>query len=106
MQPCLPPSAGIRQVLIVVLDVHLNGRADLLHVRKAARRARLFAGLGEDREKNRGQDGDDSNDDEKLDQGEGCGPNWPSTTSLHADLLMIAVGSMIYATVQRPGAFF
>src|SRR5947209_20021146 len=70
MQPCLPPRAGIRQVLIVILDVHLNCRSDLLHVRKAARRARLFAGLGEDREKNRGQDGDDGNDDEKLDQRE------------------------------------
>src|SRR5712692_1024274 len=102
MQPCLPPRAGVGQVLIVILDVHLNRRSELLYIREAARRSRFLARLGEDGKEDRSQDGDDGDDDEELDQCEGCGPSWPSTTSLHGDLLMIAVGSMIYSTVQRP----
>jgi hypothetical protein len=47
------------ELLVVILHVHHHGRADLLEIVPARRGARRFASTGEDREEDRGQDGDD-----------------------------------------------
>src|SRR5262249_10740569 len=55
--------------LVVVLRVHHEGIAQLAHVGDTGRHPRLVPGLGEDREKDRGQNGDDRYHDKQLDQG-------------------------------------
>ena len=45
----------------------MNGYADLFEIGKALRLFRLALGASERRQKQAGQDGDDSNDDEQLD---------------------------------------
>src|SRR5207245_10479409 len=51
-----------RQRLVVVLGIHQHGQPLLLHVAQAACLPRLLPRLGEDREEDRSQDGDDGND--------------------------------------------
>ena len=48
--------------LVVILLVHLQGQRDLLEVAGARGRACLLPRLGEDREENSGEDGNDGND--------------------------------------------
>ena len=43
-------------------------RADLLHVAETGRLTRFFTGLGEDGKEDRGQDGNDRNDDKEFDE--------------------------------------
>src|SRR5207247_3698427 len=63
----VPLLGGIHAV--VVLHIHVDGKPDLLLVGETGRLASALPRLGEDGEEDRGQDGDDRNDDEKLDQG-------------------------------------
>jgi hypothetical protein len=58
------------ELLVVVLDVELEGHAYLPQVGEALRLMRLLPRLREDREEDRCQDGDDGDDDGQLDQGE------------------------------------
>jgi hypothetical protein len=58
------------ELLVVVLDVELEGHPDLPQVGKALRLMRLLPRLREDREEDGGKDGNDGDDDEELDQGE------------------------------------
>src|SRR5689334_4129453 len=60
------------ELLIVILDIHHGGQADLLQVREAGGLARLLPRLSEDGEENGCQNRDDSDNDEQLDQGEGA----------------------------------
>src|SRR5262249_9309896 len=60
--------------LVVILRVHLVGKPDLLQVGEACRRPGFLAGVGEDREEDRRQDGDDRYHYEQLDQCEGTSP--------------------------------
>src|SRR5207253_6559319 len=66
-----PVADGVGHPLLVpVLRVHHRRRADLPVVREAGRLPRLLPRLGEHWEQNGGQDGNNGNDDEKLDQRE------------------------------------
>ncbi len=56
--------------LVIVLKVHLPRQTSLLHVRKAAGGASFLASLGENREQDRCQNGDDCDDDEEFNQRE------------------------------------
>src|SRR5207247_668235 len=69
--------AGIvpaRQLLIVVLGIHQHRGRELLAVRQTTGLAGLLTRLGENREKDRSEDGDNRNHDEKFDQGKPCPP--------------------------------
>ena len=67
-----PPAAGIG--LVVVLDVHEGREADLFEVGRTGDRSRFLTRLGEDREENSRQDGDDGDDDKQFDQSEASTP--------------------------------
>jgi len=54
--------------LVIVLSVLQEAQGELLLVAQTARLARLLARLGEDREEDRRQDGDDRDDDEQLNE--------------------------------------
>src|SRR5262249_7016913 len=65
------PGAGISthgEALIIVLRVHLDAQADLLHIRKAGNGSCLLPGLGEYRKQNCSENCDYSNNNEQLDQ--------------------------------------
>ena len=57
---------------VVVVLVHHRREADLLLVREAGGLLRRLLGLGEHREEDGGEDGDDRDHDEELDEGEGA----------------------------------
>ena len=56
--------------VVVVVLVQLDGEADLLEIAKALGLLGRLFGLGKDREKDRGQNGDNRDDDEEFDQSE------------------------------------
>ena len=60
----VPVARADGEVLIVVLAVLQHTQHDLLDVRQARALSRLLACLGEHREQNRGQDGDDCDHDQ------------------------------------------
>ena len=62
--------ASGREFFVIVLGVHHQTEGDLLHIRETGGLARLLPRLGKDREKNRGQDGDNSDNDEKFNKRE------------------------------------
>ena len=59
---------GQGEGLVVVLDIHHHGRADLLAVAQAGGLARFLARAGEDGEQDGRQDRDDRDDDQQLDE--------------------------------------
>src|SRR5438445_393707 len=64
--------------LLVIVEVHKGGGAELAEVGGALDAVGLLAGLGKDGEKDGDQHGDDGDDDEELDQGKRpwAGPRW------------------------------
>src|SRR5262249_14886409 len=64
---------GDGELLVVVLQVHLEAVADLAQVGGAGGGCRLAAGGGEDGGEDRGQHGNDRDHDQQLDQGEPTG---------------------------------
>src|SRR5262249_30171570 len=61
---------GERIKIVPVLLIHPDRGTPLLAVAQAGRRARLLARLGEDRKKDRRENGNYGNHHEQLDQGE------------------------------------
>src|SRR5262249_44466350 len=61
---------AIQESLVVILDIHQHPQIQLLDVAQAGSRTGLVPRLGKDREQDRGQDGDDGDDDKQFDQGE------------------------------------
>ena len=53
---------------VVVVDIHMSCKADLLLVGEAGGRARFRARPGEDRKQNSGQNGDNGDDNEQFDE--------------------------------------
>ena len=58
-----------RKVLIIVLSVHRDSGVQVSYVGKAARLSRFSTGLSEDREEDRRENCDNSDDHEEFDQG-------------------------------------
>src|SRR3954471_17875918 len=75
MQPRLSPRTGIRQMLIVVLNIQLNRGPELLLIGEAAGGAGFLPRLSEDGEQDGSKDGNDSDDHEQFDEGECSYPN-------------------------------
>src|SRR5215207_4119595 len=61
---------GVRRVDRRIREVRLFGRHEVAEIRLHRRDVRLRLGVGELRDRDRGQDADDHDNDQKLDQGE------------------------------------
>ena len=67
---------------IVVLPVHGDSEANLLHIRQTGGLPSLLPGLGKDGKKDRGEDGDYGDNDEQLNQREATLESGQGTTLL------------------------
>src|SRR5262249_26832064 len=83
---------------VVVLGVHDQCQVALLEGREAVGLTGLLARLGEDREEDRSQNGNDSDHDEKLDEGE-AKFSWSSVT--HDIPLLSFLGAFLPQVLLR-----
>ena len=66
----VPDGPGERELVVIVHDIQRSGQAHLLEVVFALRGDSLRLGLGQGRQQQRSQDGDDGNDHQQLNKGE------------------------------------
>ena len=65
----MPDRPGKRKLVVIVHDIQRSGQAHLLEVVFALRGDSLRLGLGQGRQQQRSQDGDDGNDHQQLNKG-------------------------------------
>jgi hypothetical protein len=63
-------------LVLIIIGVHMGRHAQLADITQALGATRPFLGLGKSGQQQRSQDGDDSDDDEQLDQGEASRRTW------------------------------
>ena len=67
-KPLTSGIASVRQLVLVIESINVQGDADLPQVAHAFRAAAAFPGAGKSRQKQSGEDGDDRDDHQKFDQ--------------------------------------
>ena len=65
----MPDRPGERKLVVIVHDIQRSGQAHLLEIVFALRGDSLRLGLGQGRQQQRSQDGDDGNDHQQLNKG-------------------------------------